>query len=111
MSLYVCTETARLQTEAACQTISTRADLAATFFSAAQAHLRPHPKSIFLSAFCGVTGMGCDLLSVCLGGNHHVPADLEARSRRGSDRLSLFVLLQRCYSYCVIENTILPLLE
>src|SRR5215469_18965536 len=86
MSLYVCTETARLQTEAACQTISTRADLAATFFSAAQAHLRPHPKSIFLSAFCGVTGMGCDLLSVCLGGNHHVPADLEARSRRASAR-------------------------
>jgi len=37
MSRYVmgqgCTGTARLQTEAACQTISTRADLAATFFS------------------------------------------------------------------------------
>ena len=32
-----CTGTARLQTEAACQTISTRADLAATFFFAAQA--------------------------------------------------------------------------
>src|SRR5215471_15489232 len=57
-----CTGTARLQTEAACQTISTRADLAATFFFAAQATFALILSPYFYR-FCGVPALALNELA------------------------------------------------